>query len=188
MSLRTTTLVNECADLVGALNDASHYAAGVSTVDVDALTTAALYPAGSRFRITGDPTVYTTLINKTTSSNAFTGLTFTPKLFQAALDNAVITFEVMDGINVGDGRTGMLTCMVSGMAGGAVITIEGTLGDSPPTWGAVGVTPWTTVTMATTITADGNYRINATGLYRVRARISTAGTGTTTILWSATEF
>jgi hypothetical protein len=180
----TSVLQAPCNDLVGALNDVANYAAGVSTIDVDGLTAAAIYPAGIKFRITGDLTVYTTTIQKTTAAGAFTGLTFTPPLAAAALDNAVVTFEVHGDVYGADGDASTYIISVSGIAGGAVLTPEGSLlGSNPPVWFGVGQTPMTSTTMAATISADGIYRIVADGLYRVRVRVSTAGTGTITVVW-----
>jgi hypothetical protein len=188
MSQVTSVLQNPCADLAGAINNVANYAIGETSIDVDGLQATAIYPSGIKFRITGDLTVYTTTIQKTTSTGAFTGLTFTPPLVAAALDNAVVTFEVHGDVYAHELKRSTYTISVSGIAGGAVLTAEGSLaGSDPPVWFAVGVTPVTSTTMAATITTDGIYRIVCDGLYRVRCRVSTAGTGTTTIVWAQTN-
>lgn len=190
-AMKTTVLQNACSDLVGAINNnPGPYAIGTTVMAMDALTTAAVYPAGSTFKITGSTQVYTTTAAFTTSAGAYATVTFTPGLVATAADNAVVTFEVMDRIfghdqlQVHDCPRQSLTFSLANTAWGAtVITPEGTV--DLLTWFGIGVTPMTSATIATTITADGVYRLDVRGVNAVRLRVSTAGaSGTTSIAWN----
>lgn len=148
-------------------------------VPIDGLESAATYPGAARFLITGDPTVYELVRDATTSSGAFLA-EIRPALRQAVADNAVVTFYPPQLMNAGAGKAGMLLLTVSGIAGGAVLTIKGSI-DGGVTLHTVAVSPVDTLTPATTITADGAYRVDATGWTQLYAPVTTAGTGTTTI-------
>ena len=78
-----------------------------------------------------------------------------------------------------DGSVGALNTLTVHVEGitSATITFEATIDGT--NWIAVGLTSLAdNSTVATTATADGLYRLNCTGLYKVRARISTYATGT----------
>ena len=81
----------------------------------------------------------------------------------------------MDGFNIA-----ML--QVSGISGDT-ITIEATIDES--TWDAWGAKN-SADTLATTITADGLYRVDAFAVSQVRARVSTYSAGTIIVLGRAT--
>lgn len=73
----------------GAVNNASGYTAGATTMLVDGIV-GQIYK-WSRFTVAGDTVVHTVTATVETSSNT-TSLTFTPALGDAVVDNAVITF------------------------------------------------------------------------------------------------
>lgn len=66
----------------------------------------------------------------------------------------------------------------------ATITWEGTVAG---TWASVMATPLATGTAAATATANGLYRVTTSGLRALRARISTYGSGTITVVGRATD-
>ena len=151
-----------------------------TVIPVDALETAATYPRGTRLTVAGDATVYTVAEAFTTSAGA-ADVRLTSGLLSAPADNAVVTFQPAGLIgNAADGLAGIVSVTVSGIAGGTVLTPEGTLDQS--TWSGLGVVPFNSTTMATTISADGAFRLDATGLAGVRLRVTTAGTGTVTVV------
>jgi hypothetical protein len=162
----------------GAAVDVSH-----NIFNIDGLETADSYPAGLQFTIAGDATVYTTLEAVTTSSTAG-DFRVSPGLVVAVADNAVVTFRPPELSDVGADQRGLLTFSVSGIAGGTVLTPEGTIDGT--TWAGVGVTPATSTTIASTMNADGMYRMDASGLRSTRLRVSTAGTGSVTVKVTAT--
>lgn len=188
MQVVTGTLIATHADLLGAVNNGPGYAAGIASINVDGLTAASSsVPAGSRFKITGDATVYETTAAATITTGAITGLAFRPGLALAVADNAVVTFEVgAEVMQLGGAPVESVVVRVSGIAGGAVLTPEAHLdaGRFGTTWFTVGAAPLTTGTLASTISADGNFRIDTRGLANVRLRVSTAGTGTITTTWA----
>jgi hypothetical protein len=149
-----------------------------TVIPVDALETAATYPRGTRLTVAGDATVYTVAQAFTTSSGA-ADVRLTQGLQSAPADNAVVTIQVPLLTNAADGPTGIVTVNITGIAGGAVLTPEGTINGA--TWFGIGVVPTTSTTMATAISADGAYRFDATGLAQSRLRITTAGTGSITV-------
>jgi hypothetical protein len=79
-----------------------------------------------------------------------------------------------------NGASSYVTIQVEGISGDT-ITFEGTIDND--TWYALRFTPLTTGTAATTATADGIYQstLPVLGLLKVRARISTYGSGTITV-------
>ena len=62
---------------------------------------------------------------------------------------------------------------------GDTITFEATIDGT--NWVALRCTPIATGTVATTATADGIYQVDVTGLYKIRARVSTYSAGTITV-------
>ena len=83
-----------------------------------------------------------------------------------------------------DGVYATLTAQVVGITT-ATITWEGTVDGT--NWVAIQATNLNTGSAATTATADGLYRINVTGLLKVRARISAWTAGTITVTGVLTE-
>jgi len=81
----------------------------------------------------------------------------------------------VDCINGTDGAFSAVTMHVEGVSGDT-ITFEATIDNT--NWIAIQATNLTTGAEATTATADGLYRIIVMGLRKVRARISTGGSGT----------
>lgn len=73
----------------GAVNLMAGYAIGLATIAVDLIT--GLIPVGVTFTVPGDATVYTVTAATATLGNT-TGLTFTPALVVALVDDEVITF------------------------------------------------------------------------------------------------
>lgn len=139
-----------------------------------------IYRNGIEFTIAGDATVYRFDTTVTATAGGDLGaVPFSPPLALAVADNAVVTVLPPTITNAADGVEGHVTFQVSGIAGGAVLTSEGTIDGT--NWFGVGVTPTTSTTMATTISADGAFRFDATGLAQTRLRITTAGTGTITV-------
>jgi hypothetical protein len=89
-------------------------------------------------------------------------------------------------IRASDAYAGMVTFQVVGMAGATVLTAQGAI-DNVPTYVSMGVVPSNSTTMATTITADGVYRCDISGIRIFRLRVSTVGTGTSVITVFTTE-
>jgi hypothetical protein len=89
-------------------------------------------------------------------------------------------------IRASDAYAGMVTFQVVGMAGATVLTAQGSI-DNVPTYVTMGVVPSNSTTMATTITADGIYRCDISGIQGFRLRVSTTGTGTTVVTVFTTE-
>jgi hypothetical protein len=96
----------------------------------------------------------------------------------AATLNAAYTVNVNGQGEVGFSITGLT-------ASGAVLTVEGTnnIGAASPQWSAINAVQGGT--LASTITADGNLRVESGGRTAIRLRVSTTGTGTVTISHSA---
>lgn len=80
----------------GAVNNASGYAAGISTVTVDGITGAVL--TGKWFTVAGDMIPHRVTAHTETLGNT-TSITFTPALGAAVVDNAVITFYSQGEVN-----------------------------------------------------------------------------------------
>ena len=80
------------------------------------------------------------------------------------------------------GEDGMFTSAAFQVTGvnGETITWEATIDNT--NWVAVGVTNLATASESTTATANGLYRLTCHGLRKVRARISTGGSGTVTVV------
>lgn len=83
--------------------------------------------------------------------------------------------ECVDGVL---GAYTVLTMHIEGV-NGDTLTFEGTIDGT--NWIAIQATNLNDGTAATTATADGLYRITVIGLYKVRARISTGGSGSVTV-------
>lgn len=149
-------------------------------VPIDGLEASQTYPGSTRFTIAGDTEVYELVADETASAGGDLGLVeIKPSLRTAPADNAVVTFYPPVLTNATDGKAGMLTLIVTGIAGGAVLTPEGTLDGT--TWKGIGVVPADSATIASTISADGAYRMDATGWTQTRLRVTTPGTGSTTV-------
>lgn len=147
---------------------------------LDAGKASGVYRHGIEFTVAGDATVYRFETTVTATAGGDLGdVPFSPPLAMAVADNAVVTVLPPTLTNAADGAEGHVTFQVSGIAGGAVLTSEGTIDGT--NWFGVGVVPTTSTTMATTINADGAFRMDATGLAQTRLRVSTAGTGTITV-------
>lgn len=80
-------------DLVGAVNNATGYAAGTTTIAVDGFDDDANpIRVGDTFKFTAGATGWYTVTGTTQTTGDTTGITFTPALDEAVLDDAVITF------------------------------------------------------------------------------------------------
>ena len=80
-------------DLVGAVNAAAGYAAGTTTIVVDGFDDDANpIRVGDTFKFTAGATGWYTVTGTTKTTGDTTGITFTPALDEAVLDDAVITF------------------------------------------------------------------------------------------------
>lgn len=81
------------ADLVGAVNAAAGYAAGTTTIAVDGFNDDATpIRVGDTFKFGAGATGWYTVTGTTLTSGDTTGITFTPALDEAVVDDAVITF------------------------------------------------------------------------------------------------
>lgn len=149
-------------------------------IPVDGGAASAVYRNNTQFTIAGDTTVYVIADSVTATAGGDLGsILIRPALASAPADNAVVTAYPPTLTNAADGYEGTVTVQVSGIAGGAVLTSEGTIDGT--NWFGIGVTPTTSTTMASTISADGGYRLEAAGCFQTRLRITTAGTGTITV-------
>lgn len=74
------------------------FAAGVSTINLDAGSVTGTLVAGDSFVIAGDTQRYSVTATSTASGNAFTGVTFTPALAAAPADDAVVTVQLHNGV------------------------------------------------------------------------------------------
>ena len=88
-------------------------------------------------------------------------------------------------VRASDTYAGLCTFQVTGIAGGAVLTAQGSVDGT--NFVTVGVVPVSSTTMATTISASGIYRSDVSGLLIFRIAVTTAGTGTSTITFFTTE-
>lgn len=90
--------------LVGAVNNASGYLAGATTMVVDNFGANVAVATGDTFTLTGDPTVYTITAHVETSGST-TSITFTPGLVNPVTDDEVITVGPhMLEIRIGEGN------------------------------------------------------------------------------------
>lgn len=81
--------------------------------------------------------------------------------------------------NITDGARPVIGLQVTGIDSDTITweaTIDGT------NWASVQVVPLATGTAATTATANGLYRFSSAGILKFRARISTHGSGTITVV------
>lgn len=176
-----TYLANNASDFAGAVNNLAGYPAGTTSMNVDGLTAAAItYYAGTTFQITGDPTTYKITSDVTSSAGgAITGLPFWPPLPLDIADNTVVTLTIPE-VPVSDYDS--ILFRTSGVNG--TITPEGTIDGT--NWFGVAIVPVTSTTLATTLNADGVWRIDTRNLRKVRLRVSTPGTAsTTTVYWAS---
>lgn len=81
------------------VNDAS-YTVGETTVDIDAGSLTGTVVIGDIFTVAGDTQQYTVTANATASSNAITGMAFTPASAVAWADNAAVTFVASHAPNL----------------------------------------------------------------------------------------
>ena len=88
-------------------------------------------------------------------------------------------------VRASDTYSGLVTFQVVGMAGATVLTAQGTIDGT--NYVTVGVVPLNSTTMATTITADGIFRSDASGLTNFRVAVTTAGTGSSVITFFTSE-
>lgn len=82
------------ADLVGAVNNAAGYAAGASTMIIDALNDdAAVIRVGDVFKVTGETgTPFHTVTGTVLTGGDTTSISFYPPLVSAVVDDAAVTF------------------------------------------------------------------------------------------------
>lgn len=88
-------------------------------------------------------------------------------------------------VRASDTYSGLITFQITGIAGGATLTPQGTVDGT--NYVTVGIVPVSSTTMATSITADGIYRADGSGLKVFRIAVTGAGTGTSTIIFFTTE-
>jgi Na+-translocating ferredoxin:NAD+ oxidoreductase RnfG subunit len=86
----------------GAVNNAAGYAAGASVIAVDGFT--GIIPVGAGVKFAGHATEYRVTAHTETSSNT-TGVTISPVLTDAIVDNEVISFgpHILE-ITIGEGN------------------------------------------------------------------------------------
>lgn len=82
---------------VTALTVNGAFAAGVSTINIDAAAVTGTLVAGDSLKIAGDSNEYAVTGTFTAAANAFTGVTITPALKQAHADEDVITLKQFGG-------------------------------------------------------------------------------------------
>ncbi len=98
------------------------------------------------------------------------------------INSATANAAVLVSLNNGQATAGFT---VSGLtASGATLTAESS-NDGGTTWNAVNTTAPATGALSTTVTTDGQFRVNAAGHAAIRLRVSTAGAGTITVAYSA---
>ncbi len=93
------------------------------------------------------------------------------------------TDAVSDGISPSGSLTGIVTLELSGTWTGTV-TFQATIGHptgGTANWYSVEAVPSTSTTAATTATGNGLYRIDAGGYALVRAKFTTASSGTVVV-------
>jgi len=87
---------------VAAVNDATGYTTGATTMTIDGTATA--IPVGVTFTVAGQATIYTVL-SRTPGTGATTSITFAPGLTGAAVDDDVITFKPNEiEVRIGEGN------------------------------------------------------------------------------------
>ena len=104
------------------------------------------------------------------------------------LDNTSTSSVTTDtkGVRASDTYAGMCTFQVTGVtAGTATIIAQGTVDGT--NYITMGVVPVGSTTMATSITADGIFRSDISGIKIFRLKVSGTGTGTTTATFFTTE-
>ncbi len=79
--------INGCSTVTGAINNASGYAAGTTSITVDGLSAA--IAAGTYFTVAGDDIPHT--VTSTTGGSTPTAIVFTPALATAVVNDAVVT-------------------------------------------------------------------------------------------------
>jgi len=79
------------ADAAGAVNNGAGYAAGTTTINIDGVTAAGTVKEGDILVVTGHNTQYAITADFTASSGAITGLTISPGLEAAVVDDQVVT-------------------------------------------------------------------------------------------------
>lgn len=99
------------------------------------------------------------------------------------INSATLNAAVTVSLQGGEGVVGWTLTGLT--ASGASIAFEGTndIGAGSPTWAGINAVSGTTIT--STATTDGNYRVEAGGRTAVRVRVSSIGTGTITVFYSA---
>lgn len=95
-NVSTHTSGTEASDLVGAVNNASGYAIGISTVALDAIGSAATVKIGDVVTFTGQTTPYAITADATASTGAIT-ISIYPPLRAALVDNQVATISFPSG-------------------------------------------------------------------------------------------
>ncbi len=108
---------------------------------------------------------------------------------QRAVDQALAagTLNAAVTVTTNNGQ-GVVAMAFAGLtASGARLTFEATANPaaSSPVWTAVAAIHSTSGATATTAAADGQYRVGAAGWAAIRARVSTTGSGTITVGYSA---
>lgn len=78
----------------GTLAAVGAFAAGVSTINLDAVSVTGTLVPGDTFSIAGHTQRYAITNTVTAAANAFTGVTFTPALAAAVADNDVVTVSL----------------------------------------------------------------------------------------------
>lgn len=112
------------------------------------------------------------------TSTASSDTRATGQTINAATLNAAVSVALPGG-------QGALGFAVSGLtASGATLTAEGS-NDGGTTWSAVNTTAPGSGTLSQTVTSDGQFRVNASGHTNVRLRVSSTGTGTITVAYTA---
>lgn len=149
-------------------------------IPIDSGTASGVYQGNTQFTIAGDATVYR-LVNPVTATAGgdLGAVLIQPPLASAPADNAVVTALPPTLTDGADGYESTVTFNVTGIAGGTVLTPEGTIDGT--NWFGLGITPTTSTTMATTLNANGAWRMQTSGCTQTRLRVTTAGTGTVTV-------
>jgi hypothetical protein len=87
-----------CSTTTLAVNNASGYPAGTSTLNIDAGAVTGTLVPGDVLQFAGDTQNYAVTGTFTASGNQFNGVTITPKLKIAVVDNTVITAVLQNGV------------------------------------------------------------------------------------------
>lgn len=86
---------NSIADAAGAINNASGYAAGATTIAFDGVTASVTFKAGDSFSIAGDTQRYVLTADVASDgTGAVAAAQISPPLAQAVADNAVVAFSI----------------------------------------------------------------------------------------------